>query len=139
MYVTGAVVSPDSDLQLLSECVGSEMEKAPGILSHRWRELRQLHNVLWRPVAAWSRKSSFRLWSSRWETRCGEACGGWEQGRISGQVFDHDCWYITRKPGSTYVGQGHQLRLSISLNQLSGEVGPQLIFGEEALDLGELN
>ena len=73
MYVTGAVVSPDSDLQLLSECVGSEMEKAPGILSHRWRELRQLHNVLWRPVAAWSRKSSFRLWSSRWETRCGEA------------------------------------------------------------------
>jgi hypothetical protein len=35
---------------------------------------------------------------------------GWEQGRISGQVFDHDCWYITTRPGSTYVANGRQLR-----------------------------
>jgi hypothetical protein len=35
---------------------------------------------------------------------------GWEQGRISGQVFHHDCWYVTTVPGSTYVNHGHQLR-----------------------------
>ena len=35
---------------------------------------------------------------------------GWEKGRISGQVFDHDAWYITTEPGSTYVANGNQLR-----------------------------
>jgi hypothetical protein len=35
---------------------------------------------------------------------------GWEQGRISGQVFDHDARYITSEPGSTYVANGHQMR-----------------------------
>jgi hypothetical protein len=36
---------------------------------------------------------------------------GWEQARISGQVFYHDCWYVTTVPGSTYVAHGHQLCL----------------------------
>jgi hypothetical protein len=36
---------------------------------------------------------------------------GWEQGCISGQVFDFDGWYVTKEPGSTYVAHGHQLRV----------------------------
>lgn len=38
-----------------------------------------------------------------------KAQSGWEQGHISGQVFDFDCWYVTTKPGQTYVNHGHQL------------------------------
>jgi hypothetical protein len=39
---------------------------------------------------------------------------GWEQARIAGQVFHHDCWYVTTVPGSTYVANGHQLRLDLA-------------------------
>jgi hypothetical protein len=35
---------------------------------------------------------------------------GWEQARISGQVSDHDAWYLTTGPGQTYVANGRQLR-----------------------------
>jgi hypothetical protein len=37
---------------------------------------------------------------------------GWEQGHISGRVFD--CWYVTTTPGSTYVARRYQLRVVLA-------------------------
>jgi hypothetical protein len=39
--------------------------------------------------------------------------GGWEPGRISGQVGDYDTWYVTAGPGQTYLSQGRELRPAV--------------------------